>query len=95
MSGAQQFPPMSDPGDLECCILWEACVGSVWEGQHPVGEMSPGGEAESDCRNGRDQSIWTDCSPNSLFPPTQGEEGGWREGDFQFVFVFTDLVCFH
>lgn len=47
-------PPMSDPGDLECCILWEACVGSVWEGQHPVGGMSPGGEAESDCRNGRD-----------------------------------------
>jgi len=33
---------------LESCSLWEAHVGSVWEGRHPMGGTPGGAEADSD-----------------------------------------------
>lgn len=66
---------------LEQCLknwsLWEAHLGSVGEGQHPVGGT---GEERRSWKNGSDEVFETDCSPISLHHLGRGGRRGWMKG---------------
>ena len=81
---------------LETCSLWEACLGSLWEGWHPVRGILHGRGKRSDHEGSTATSpmIWLQ-PPLPFFLRSLGwGRRGWHWGGRVFLFAFSSH-CFN